>query len=86
MAFFITFRAALSKTMLVISKLTPSAKQKCSRVQERIKIVQQNKKQVKFKNITSKLTQNIFTTPSQKVPWSAYGLSVKWVHDRAAIH
>jgi hypothetical protein len=86
MAFFITFHAALSKTMLAISKLTPSAKQKCSCVQERIKIAQQNKKQVKFENIASKLTQNIFTTPSQKVPWSAYGLSVKWVHDRATIH
>jgi hypothetical protein len=33
-------------------------------VQERIKIAQQSKKQVKFENIASTLTQNIFTTPS----------------------
>jgi hypothetical protein len=50
--------------MLAISKLTPSAKRKCSCVQERIKIVQQSKKQVNFENIASRLNQNIFTTPS----------------------
>jgi hypothetical protein len=50
--------------MLAISKLTPSAKQKCSCVQEKIKITQQSKKQIKFENIASRLTQNIFTTPS----------------------
>jgi hypothetical protein len=61
--------------MLAISMLMPSAKQKWSYVQERIKIVQQSNKQVKFKNVASRLTQNIFTTTSRKVPWSAYILS-----------
>jgi hypothetical protein len=61
---FITFRATLLKTMLAVSKLTPSAKQKWPCVQERIKIAQQSKKQVKFENIASRLTQNIFATPS----------------------
>jgi hypothetical protein len=64
MVSFITFRAALSKTMLAVSKLTSSAKRKCSCVQERNNIVQQSKKQVKFKNIATGLTQNIFATPS----------------------
>jgi hypothetical protein len=36
--------------MLVVSKLMPFAKQKCSYVWERIKIAQQSKKQVKFEN------------------------------------
>jgi hypothetical protein len=40
MVSFITFHAALLKTMLAVSKLTPSAKQKWSCMQERIKIVQ----------------------------------------------
>jgi hypothetical protein len=61
---FITFCTALSKTMLAISMLTPFAKRKYSCMQERIKIMQQNKKQLKFKNIASRLTQNIFTTTS----------------------
>jgi hypothetical protein len=43
MASFITFYAALSNTMLVASKLTPFAKQKCSYMQEIIKIAQQRK-------------------------------------------
>jgi hypothetical protein len=64
MTSFITFHATLLKTMLVVSKLTPSAKRKCSCVQEKIKIVQQSKKQIKFKNIASRLTQNIFTISS----------------------
>jgi hypothetical protein len=64
MVSFITFRATLSKTMLAISMLTPSAQQKYSSVQERIKITQQSKKQVKYKNIASRLTENIFTTVS----------------------
>jgi hypothetical protein len=51
MVSFITFRTTLLKTMLVVSKLTPSAKQKWTCMQERIKIVQQRKKQVKFDNI-----------------------------------
>jgi hypothetical protein len=34
MVSFITFHAAMSKTMLMTSELTPSAKQKCSCVQE----------------------------------------------------
>jgi hypothetical protein len=63
--------------MLAISMLTPSAQQKYSSVQERIKITQQSKKQVKYKNIASRLTENIFTTVSWKVPWSAYGLSTQ---------
>jgi hypothetical protein len=37
---------------------------KCSCMQERIKIAQQSKKQVKSKNIATKLTQNILTTAS----------------------
>jgi hypothetical protein len=61
---FITFRVALSKTMLAVSKIMPYAKRKCFCVQERIKIVQQSKKQVKFENIASRLTQNIFATLS----------------------
>jgi hypothetical protein len=61
---FITFRAALSKTMLATSKLTPFAKRKCSCVQERIKVAQKSKKQVKSKNIASRLTQHSFATPS----------------------
>jgi hypothetical protein len=61
---FITFYAALSKTMLAVSKLTPSTKQKCSCVQERIKIVHQSKIQVKLKNVASRQTQKIFTTLS----------------------
>jgi hypothetical protein len=56
MASFITFHTTLSKTVLAVSTLTPSAKQKCSCVQERIKIAQQSKKQVKFENIGSRLT------------------------------
>jgi hypothetical protein len=44
MVSFITFCVALSKTMLVVSKLMPSGKQKCSYVQERIKIAQQRRK------------------------------------------
>jgi hypothetical protein len=64
MTSFITFRASLSNVMLAASKLTPSAKQKCSYVQERIKIAQQSKKQVKSKNIASRLTQNILATTS----------------------
>jgi hypothetical protein len=64
MASFITFRTALSKTMLAISMLTSSAKQKCSCKQERIKIAQQSKKQVKFENVARRLTQNIFATAS----------------------
>jgi hypothetical protein len=64
MVSFITFHAALSNTMLAISKLTPSTKQKCSYVQERIKIAQESKKQVKFENIANGLTQNFFTTLS----------------------
>jgi hypothetical protein len=63
---FITFCVTLSKTMLAVFKLTPSAKRKCFCVQARIKITQQSKKQVKFKNIASRLTQNIFTTLSLK--------------------
>jgi hypothetical protein len=55
MASFITFRATFSKTMLALSKLTPFTKRKCSYVQERIKIVQQNKKQVKLENVASRL-------------------------------
>jgi hypothetical protein len=85
MASFITFYAALSKTMLAVSKLMPSAKRKYFCVQERIKIAPQSKKQVKFENIASRLTQNIFTTLSYKVPWSAYDLSTQWVQDHAAI-
>jgi hypothetical protein len=54
----------MSNTMLAISKLTPSTKQKCSYVQERIKIAQESKKQVKFENIANGLTQNFFTTLS----------------------
>jgi hypothetical protein len=50
--------------MLAASKLMPSAKQKCSYIQERIKVAQQNKKQEKYENIASRLTQNSFTTPS----------------------
>jgi hypothetical protein len=61
--------------MLAISMLMPSTKQKCSYVQERIKIVQQRKKKVNFENVASRLTQNIFTTVSWKVPWSVNGLS-----------
>jgi hypothetical protein len=64
MASFTTFHAALPKTMLAVSMLKPSTKQKCFCVQERIKIAQQSKKQVKFENIASRLTRNIFTTPS----------------------
>jgi hypothetical protein len=64
MASFITFHATLWKTMLAVSKVMPSTKQKCSCVQERIKIAQQSKKQVKLENIASGLTQNIFTTLS----------------------
>jgi hypothetical protein len=64
MASSITFGTTFSKTMLAISKLTPSGKQKYSYMQERIKIVQQSKKQVKFEYIASRLTQNIFATPS----------------------
>jgi hypothetical protein len=55
MVFFITFHTALSKTMLAVSKLMPSGKQKWSYMQERIKIAQQSKKQVKFENIASRL-------------------------------
>jgi formate dehydrogenase maturation protein FdhE len=84
-ASFITFHNTLSKTMLAVSMLMPSAKRKWSCMQERIKIAQQSKKQVKFENITSRLTQNIFATPSQKVPWLAYNLSTQWVQDCAAI-
>jgi hypothetical protein len=62
MAAFITFCAALSRTMLDIPMLTPSAKRKSSCVQERIKIAQQSKKQAKFENVASRLTHNIFTT------------------------
>jgi hypothetical protein len=65
--------------MLAISMLMPSAKQKCSYMQERIKIAQQSKKQVKIKNVASRLTLNIFVTTSREVPWSAYGLSAQWV-------
>jgi hypothetical protein len=54
----------LSQIMLAISMLTPSAKRKCSCVQKRIKIVQQNKKQLKFENVDSRLTQNIIATAS----------------------
>jgi hypothetical protein len=61
---FITFRAALSKTMLAASELMPSARRKYSCVQERIKVAKQSKKQVKSKNIASRLTQNSFATPS----------------------
>jgi hypothetical protein len=64
MASFITFRATLSKTMLALSKLMPSTKQKCSCMQERITIAQQSKLQVRLENIDSRLTQNIFATPS----------------------
>jgi hypothetical protein len=64
MASFITFHAALSKTMLAAFEVTPSAKRKCSCVQERIKVAQQSKKQVKSENIASKLTQNNFATLS----------------------
>jgi hypothetical protein len=64
MASFITFHAALSKTMSAASKLMPYAKWKCSCMQERIKIAQQSKKQVQFENIASRLTQNIFATAS----------------------
>jgi hypothetical protein len=64
MVSFIIFHTALSKTMVTVSKLTPSTKRKCSNVQERIKIAQQSKKQVKFENIASRLTQNILTTLS----------------------
>jgi hypothetical protein len=53
--------------MLAISSLTPSTKQKYSYVQERIKIAQQSKKQLKFENVTSRFTQNIFATASWKV-------------------
>jgi hypothetical protein len=63
-ASFITFHATLSKTMLALSKLMPSAKQKCSCMQERITIAQQSKLQVKLENIDSRPTQNIFATPS----------------------
>jgi hypothetical protein len=42
----------------------PSTKQKWSCVQERIKIVQQRNKKVKFENVASRLTQNIFTDTS----------------------
>jgi hypothetical protein len=55
-------------------------------MQERIKIAQQSKKQVKIENIASKLIQNIVATPSWKVPWSAYSLSAQWAQDRATIH
>jgi hypothetical protein len=64
MVSFITFCVALLKIMLAISKLTPFFKQKCTCVQERIEIAQQSKKQLKFENIASRLTQNIFATPS----------------------
>jgi hypothetical protein len=64
MASFINFHAAMSKTMLAVSKLMHSSKQKCSCVQERIKVVQQIKKQVKFENIANRLTQNFFATLS----------------------
>jgi hypothetical protein len=60
MASFINFHAAMSKTMLAVSKLKPSSKQKCSCVQERIKVVQQ----VKFENIANRVTQNFFATLS----------------------
>jgi hypothetical protein len=50
--------------MLAISRPTPSTKRKYFCVQERIKIVQQSKKQLKFENVASRLTQNIFTTAS----------------------
>jgi hypothetical protein len=63
-ASFITFRIALLKTMLAISMLMPSIKQKCSCMQERIKIVQQSKKQLKSENVASRLAQNIFTIAS----------------------
>jgi hypothetical protein len=64
MTSFITLRAALLKTMLAISLLTPSAKRKCSYVQGRIKSAQHRQKQLKFKNVASRLIQNIFTTMS----------------------
>jgi hypothetical protein len=62
MASFITFRTILLKTMLAISMLLSFTKQKCSCVQERIKIAQQSKKQVKFDIVASRITQNIFAT------------------------
>jgi hypothetical protein len=65
--------------MLAVSKLMPSGKQKWSYVQERIKIAQQSKKQVKFENIASRLNQNIFATPFWKVLRSTYSLSVQLV-------
>jgi hypothetical protein len=50
MASFITLHAALLKTMLAISMLMPSTKQKCSNVQERIKIAQQSNENVPTKD------------------------------------
>jgi hypothetical protein len=64
MASLLTFHIALLRTMLAVSKLMPSVKQKCSYIQKRIKIAQQSKKHVKFENIASRVTQNIFATPS----------------------
>jgi hypothetical protein len=42
----------------------PFAKQKYSYVEERIKIAQQSKKQLKFENVASKIIQNIVATVS----------------------
>jgi CBS domain containing-hemolysin-like protein len=64
LASFITFYAALLKIMLALSKITPSTKQKYSYMQERIKIAQQSKIQIKLENIASRLTQNIIRATS----------------------
>jgi hypothetical protein len=50
--------------MLAASELMPSTKWKYFYMQERIKIVQQSKKQVISEKIASRLTQNSFTIPS----------------------
>jgi hypothetical protein len=57
-------RRLVEDNILAASKLTPYAKQKCSCMQERIKVARQSKKQVKSENIASRLTQNSFVTSS----------------------